>query len=418
MANAFYAQSGGATAVINASACGVIRTARKYSDKINTVYAGQNGILGALTESLIDTAFETDATITALRHTPGSVFGSCRYRLPDNYSDLSAYQRLIDVFKAHNIQYFFYNGGGDSMDTTYKVAFMSENLGYPVSCIGIPKTIDNDLPATYCSPGFASTAKYIATSVKEAALDVQSMSQTSTKVFVMEVMGRHAGWITASAALAMEDKNDAPHILLFPEIGFCREHFLAKVEQCVSDHGYCVIVTSEGIRYADGTFLSASRSTDAFGHVQLGGTAPILARMIKDSLGYKYHWSVVDYLQRSARHLASETDVKQAYAVGKKAVEFALAGESKIMTSIVCESEKIFKWSVGKVPLDMVANVEMKLPADFIAKDELHITEKCRDYLLPLIQGEDYPPYKNGVPDYARLKKVLVEKKLPAFNVP
>ena len=414
--NAFYAQSGGVTAVINASACGVIETARKYPDKIGTVYAGENGILGALNEALIDTQFESRHTIGALRHTPGGAFGSCRYRLAEGDAGLSSYQRLIDVFKAHNIRYFFYNGGGDSMDTAHKVSLMSERLGYPITCIGIPKTIDNDLPATDSCPGFGSTAKYIATSVKEAAMDIRSMSETSTKVFIMEVMGRHAGWITASAALAMENEDDAPHMLLFPEVDFCRESFLARVRESVESHGYCVIVASEGIRYADGTFLSASRSTDAFGHVQLGGTAPILARMVKDSLGYKYHWCVVDYLQRSARHLASEVDVEQAYAVGQGAVELALQGENRVMVSIVRESGETFAWRVGKVPLEMVANVEMKLPADFIAADGLHITPACREYLTPLILGEDFPPFRNGVPDYAHLEKVMVKKKLPDYE--
>lgn len=415
--NAFYAQSGGVTAVINASACGVIEAARAYPDKIGTVYAGKNGILGALSEALIDTQFESKHTIAALRHTPGGAFGSCRHRLPEGEEGLPVYQRLIDVFKAHNIRYFFYNGGGDSMDTAHKVSLMSEKLEYPIACIGIPKTIDNDLPATDNCPGFGSTAKYIATSIKEAALDILSMSETSTKVFIMEVMGRNAGWITASAALAMENEDDAPHMLLFPEVDFCREAFLARVETCVEDHGYCVIVASEGIRYADGTFLSSSRSTDAFGHVQLGGTAPILARMVKDSLGYKYHWCVVDYLQRAARHLASKVDVEQAYAVGKAAVEFALQGENRVMASIVREAGEHFSWHVSKAPLEMVANVEMKLPDDFIAADGLHITKACREYLAPLIQGEDFPPFKNGVPDYARLEKVMVKKQLLPFEV-
>lgn len=414
--NAFYAQSGGVTAVINASACGVIETARNHPNKIGTVFAGKNGILGALKEELIDTSFESGQAIAALRHTPGGAFGSCRYRLPDSEESNMLYQRIIDVFKVHNIRYFFYNGGGDSMDTAHKVALMSERLGYPVICIGIPKTIDNDLASTDSCPGFGSAAKYIATSVKEAALDVISMQETSTKVFVMEVMGRNTGWLTASAALAMKNKNDAPHILLFPEIDFCREFFLSRVRETVENLGYCVIVASEGIRYADGTFLSASRSTDAFGNVQLGGTSPILARMIKDSLGYKYHWCVVDYLQRSARHLASGIDVKQAYAVGKSAVEMALAGKNKIMISIIRESEKAFSWKTGIVPLEMVANVVMKLPNDFIATDGFHITEACRDYLTPLIQEEDIPPFKNGVPDYAQFKKTMTEKKLPDFK--
>jgi len=414
--NAFYAQSGGVTAVINASACGVIETIRAFPDKIGTVFAGKNGILGALHEELIDTQFESEETIAALRHTPGGAFGSCRYKLPEGEEGVNVYYRLIEVFRAHNIRYFLYNGGGDSMDTAHKVSMMSEKLDYPITCIGIPKTVDNDLPATDTCPGFGSTAKYIATSVKEAALDIISMNETSTKVFIMEVMGRNAGWITASAALARDHDNQAPHMLLFPEMEFAREPFLAKVQECVEKYSYCVIVASEGIRYADGTFLSASRSTDAFGHVQLGGTAPILARMVKDALGYKYHWCVVDYLQRSARHLASKVDVEQAYAVGRAAVEFALQGENRIMASIVRNSDPEFSWYIDKVPLEMVANVEMKLPKHFIEPDGLHVTQECIDYMRPLIQGEDYPPYKAGIPSYAQLEATLIEKKLPPFQ--
>lgn len=417
--NAFYAQSGGVTAVINASACGVIETARRYPDQIGKVYAGHNGILGALKEELIDTSLESSETIAGLRHTPGGAFGSCRFKMASIEDNEAQYRRLIDVFQTHNIGYFFYNGGGDSMDTAHKVSYYSQKMGYPITCIGIPKTVDNDLPATDTCPGFGSAAKYIATSVREASLDVVSMCETSTKVFILEVMGRNAGWMTAAAALAMEHENDAPHMLLFPEVEFCREPFLAKVKYTVEEHGYCVIVASEGTHYGDGTFLSASRSKDAFGHVQLGGTAPILARMVKDSLGYKYHWAVVDYLQRSARHLASAVDVEQAYAVGQAAVEFALQGKNGIMTTIVREDDnsKEYIWSIGEAPLEMVANVEMKLPHHFISRDGLHITEECRNYLLPLIQGEDVPPFKDGIPAFVRLTKQLIEKKLPPFSI-
>ncbi len=418
--NAFYAQSGGVTAVINASACGVLETARRHPDKIGKVYAGHNGILGALREELIDTSQESAETIAALRHTPGGAFGSCRYKMSDMKKNEAQYRRLIEVFKAHNIGYFFYNGGGDSMDTAHKVSLYSREMGYPITCIGVPKTVDNDLPATDTCPGFGSVAKYIATSVKEASRDIESMCETSTKVFIMEVMGRHAGWITAAAALAMEDENSPPHMLLFPEVDFCRETFLARVEQIVETQGYCVVVASEGTHYADGTFLAASRTTDAFGHVQLGGTAPILARMVKDSLGYKYHWAVVDYLQRAARHLSSAVDVEQAYAVGRGAVELALEGRNAVMATIVREdasTDDNYIWSIGEAPLEMVANVEMKIPEHFIAADGLHITEECRKYLQPLIQGEDFPPFENGVPVFANLQKAFVEKKLEAFEV-
>ncbi|WP_281645084.1 6-phosphofructokinase [Parendozoicomonas sp. Alg238-R29] len=417
--NAFYAQSGGVTAVINASACGVLETARRHPDKIGKVYAGHNGILGALREELIDTSKESGETIAALRHTPGGAFGSCRFKMSSIEANEVQYRRLIEVFKAHNIGYFFYNGGGDSMDTAHKVSLYSKQMGYPITCIGVPKTVDNDLPATDTCPGFGSVAKYVATSVKEASKDIESMHETSTKVFIMEVMGRHAGWITAAAALAMEEESDPPHMLLFPEVDFCRETFLAKVERIVEKHGYCVIVASEGTHYADGTFLSASRTTDAFGHVQLGGTAPILARMVKDSLGYKYHWAVVDYLQRAARHLASAVDVEQAYAVGRAAVEFALEGKNGVMATIVREesNDDTYVWSIGEAPLEMVANVEMKIPDHFIAADGLHITEECREYLKPLIQGEDFPPFKNGVPVFVKLKKEFVETKLEKFDI-
>ncbi|MGY0218035.1 6-phosphofructokinase [Endozoicomonadaceae bacterium StTr2] len=416
--NAFYAQSGGVTAVINASACGVIETARQYSDKIGTVYAGHNGILGALREELIDTSKETDETIAALRFTPGGAFGSCRYKLPCVDTHRAQYERLIEVFKAHDIGYFFYNGGGDSQDTANKVAQLSKQMDYPLTCIGIPKTVDNDLPLTDCSPGFGSVAKYVAISAQEAALDIQSMCDTSTKVFIMEVMGRNAGWIAAAGALASQKAGDPPHMILFPERGFTRDAFLNKVDETVKSEGYCVIVVSEGVHYGDGTFLSASRTTDAFGHVQLGGVAPTLARMIKEALGHKYHWAVADYLQRSARHIASATDVEQAYAVGKAAVEYAMAGKNAVMTTIVRNDGPEYSWSIGEAPLSDVANVEKMMPDDFISEDGFWITDKCRKYLEPLIRGEDYPPYDaNGMPHFARLNRVYAEKKLPEFEV-
>ncbi|MEW5250139.1 6-phosphofructokinase [Microbulbifer sp. 2201CG32-9] len=410
--NAFYAQSGGVTAVINASACGVIETAREHRDQIGKVYAGLNGILGALREELIDVDCESDATIAALRHTPSGAFGSCRYKLQSLEQNRAEYERLIQVFKAHNIGYFFYNGGGDSADTCLKVSQLSERMGYPIQAIHIPKTVDNDLPQTDNCPGFGSVAKYVAVSTKEAALDVASMCATSTRVFILEVMGRHAGWIAAAGALAQEQDGDPPHIILFPEVAFDREKFLAKVRDTVEQQGYCVIVASEGTRYADGSFLADAGSVDAFGHKQLGGVAPTLAALIKNELGLKYHWALADYLQRAARHIASATDVAQAYAVGRAAVEMALAGKNAVMPTIVRGSGPDYSWSIGEAPLSQVANVEQTVPEEFIRADGFGITQAGRDYLLPLIQGEDYPPYKNGVPQYARLKKVLAEKKL------
>jgi 6-phosphofructokinase len=410
--NAFYAQSGGVTAVINASACGVIETARAHRDQIGKVYAGRNGIIGALREELIDTSKETKTAIAGLRTTPSGAFGSCRHKLQSLETNPAEYERLIDVFKAHNIGYFFYNGGGDSADTCLKVSQLSESMGYPLQAIHIPKTIDNDLPLTDNCPGFGSVAKYIAISTKEAAMDVASMCETSTKVFILEAMGRHAGWIAAAAGLAAEQEGDAPHIILFPEIAFNREKFLAKVNRCVKRHGHCVIVASEGAQYKDGAFLAGGGLKDAFGHTQLGGLAPSLAEMIKSELGYKYHWAVSDYLQRSARHIASSTDVEQAYAVGEAAVKKALEGKNAIMTTIVRGKGKRYTWSIGEAPLADVANVEKQMPRNFITRDGFGITEQARDYLAPLIQGEDYPCYKNGLPQYTRMKNILVPKKL------
>ena len=416
--NVFYAQSGGVTAVINASACGVIETARKHRSQIGKVYAGRNGIIGALREDLIDTSKESRSAIRGLSSTPAGAFGSCRYKLKGLEENRAEYERLIEVFRAHNIGYFFYNGGGDSADTCLKVSQLSEAMGYPLQAIHIPKTIDNDLPLTDCCPGFGSVAKYIAISTREAALDVASMCETSTKVFILEVMGRHAGWIAAAAGLAAEDEGDAPHIILFPEIAFDREKFLAKVARTVKRQGFCVIVASEGTADEEGTFLAESGLKDAFGHSQLGGLAPTLAQMIKDELGYKYHWAVADYLQRSARHIASLTDVKQAYDLGEAAVELALKGRNAIMPCIVRGGGKRYRWSIGEAPLKEVANREKKMPRGYISRDGFGITEAARDYLAPLIEGEAYPEYRYGLPCYVRLKNLAVPKKLKAeFNV-
>jgi ATP-dependent phosphofructokinase / diphosphate-dependent phosphofructokinase len=410
--NAFYAQSGGVTAVINASACGLIETARRYPNKIGKVYAGRHGIIGALTEDMIDTGKESRATIRALRHTPGGAFGSARYKLAGIDKNRAQYERLIDIFRAHDIGYFFYNGGNDSMDTAQKVSEIAVQMAYPIACIGIPKTVDNDLPVTDCCPGFGSAAKYIAVSTREAALDVASMARTSTKVFVLEVMGRHAGWMAAAGGLAGEKAGDAPHIILFPEIEFDRERFLAKVKLCVEKYGYCVIVVSEGVHGPDGKFLAEAGTKDAFGHSQLGGVGPVVAQMTQEAFGYKFHWAVADYLQRSARHIASKVDVDQAYAVGKAAVELALKGRNAVMPVIIRKSSKPYRWSIGEAPLSAVANQEKKLPRNFITADGFGITAAARTYLLPLIGGEDYPPYRHGLPAYAALKGVGVPKRL------
>jgi 6-phosphofructokinase 1 len=410
--NAFYAQSGGVTAVINTTACGVIETARKHRAHIANVYAGRNGIIGALTEDMIDTNKERASAIAALRHTPGGAFGSARYKLKGIEENREEYERLIEVFRAHNIGYFFYNGGNDSMDTAHKVSQVSKKMGFPVQCLGIPKTVDNDLPVTDNCPGFGSVAKYVAVSTREAALDVLSMAKTSTKVFILEVMGRHAGWIAAAGGLAGSKPGDAPHIILFPEVPFDKQAFLRRVRDCVKRYEYCVIVVSEGARYKNGKFLAEAGTRDAFGHAQLGGVAPVVAQMVRDNLGFKYHYAVADYLQRSARHIASATDVKQAYAVGKAAVEFAINGKTAVMPVIKRVSDKPYRWRIDEAPLSRVANKEKMLPARFISKDGFSITEAARRYLQPLIRGEDYPPYINGLPKYVELRNVSVAAQL------
>jgi 6-phosphofructokinase len=413
--NAFYAQSGGVTSVINASACGVIETARRHPDRIGRVYAGRNGILGALTEDLIDTSAEPADAIAALRTTPAGAFGSCRYKLKSLEKNRREYERLIEVFKAHDIGYFFYNGGGDSADTCFKVSQLSQSLGYPLQAIHVPKTIDNDLPLTDCCPGFGSVAKYVAISTLEASLDVRSMAATSTKVFVLEVMGRHAGWIAAAGGLVAD--HGIPVVILFPEIEFDQAAFLERVDALVKQHGYCTVVVSEGCHRADGSFLAEQGTRDAFGHAQLGGAAPVVANMVKEALGHKFHWAVADYLQRSARHIASATDVRQAYELGQRAVELAIEGRNAVMPTIERTSDLPYTYRIGSAPLAAVANAEKFMPRDFITADGFGITEACRRYLMPLIQGEDYPAYRDGLPVYVTLRNVPVPKKLPAFEV-
>ena len=415
--NAFYAQSGGVTAVINVSAQAVIETCRKYPKKIGKIYAGRNGIIGALTEDLIDTSKEPIANIKALGHTPAGAFGSCRYKLKSLEQNRREYERLIEVFKAHDIGYFFYNGGGDSADTCLKISQLSESMGYPLIAVHVPKTVDNDLPITDCSPGFGSVAKYVAVSMREAGLDVASMAKTSTKVFVLEVMGRHAGWITAACGLAAEKQGDAPHVLLFPEIVFDQQKFLARVDDSVRKFGYCAIGVSEGLHGVDGKFIAESGLVDAFGHAQLGGVAPVIANLVKSELKLKYHWAVADYLQRAARHIASKTDVEQCYALGKAAVEYAVKGMNGVMPAVKRITSKPYKWEIIAAPLTEVANREKKMPRDFITPDGFHITQKCRNYLQPLIAGEAYPPYENGLPRYVTLKNVAVKKKLKPFSL-
>ena len=410
-----YAQSGGVTAVINTTAAAVIATAR--ARKV-PVLAAKNGIIGALREELIDTTKESAAAIKALRWTPGGAFGSCRYKLKSIEQNRAQYERLIDVFKAHDIRWFLYNGGNDSADTALKISQIGRELGYAINVIGVPKTVDNDLAVTDCCPGFGSVAKYTAVSVQEASLDVESMAASSTKVFIVEVMGRHAGWIAAAGGLAARNAGEPPHIILFPEIAFDEAAFLARVKATVERVGYCTVVASEGLKNKEGQFLAEAGTRDAFGHAQLGGLAPVLANLVKQKLGYKYHWALPDYLQRSARHLASKTDADQAWEVGKAAVEYALAGKNAVMPVIVRTSDAPYRWKIEPAPLDKVANHEKKLPKNFITRDGYGITAAARRYLEPLIRGEDPPKYlKDGLPDYVQLKKVLVRKKLPTYSI-
>jgi 6-phosphofructokinase 1 len=416
--NILYAQSGGVTPVINATACGVIEAANKNRDRIGKVLAGKDGIIGVLREELIDSSKESKSAIAGLRHTPGGAFGSCRYKLRSIEESKREYERLIEVLRAHDVGYFFYNGGGDSADTAYKVSQIGKKMGFPVQCIGVPKTIDNDLPVTDNCPGFGSVAKYVAVSIMEASLDVESMASSSTKVFILEVMGRHAGWIAAAAGLAARQEGDPPHVILFPEVPFRQREFLKKVRHAVETHGYCSVVVSEGVRNTKGQFLADAGTRDAFGHAQLGGVAPVVAGIVKAKLGYKYHWAVSDYLQRSARHVASATDVEQAYAVGAAAVELALEGKSGVMPVIKRVSNNPYRWKIGETSLGRVANREKMMPKNYITGDGFGITQAARRYLAPLIRGEDYPPYdRDGLPKYVRMKKVLVRKKLPTFEV-
>jgi 6-phosphofructokinase 1 len=410
--NAFYAQSGGVTSVINASASAVILEAKK-SQKIGKVYAGKNGILGALREELIDTSKESKKFIESLKYRPGGVFGSCRYKLKSIEENLKEYKRLIEVFQAHDIGYFFYNGGNDSADTALKISQISNKLNYPLQCIAIPKTVDNDLAVTDCCPGFGSVAKYVVTSTIEAALDVESMHESSTKVFILEVMGRHAGWIAGSSCLAQDSHPGAPHIILLPEVSFNQRKFLSKVKDTVKKNGFCVIVASEGIKDSTGKFIAESDSKDAFGHSQLGGVAPRLAELVNSKLKLKNHWAVADYLQRSASHLSSGVDRTQAYEVGKKAVRFAVNGQNGVMPVIKRKSSKPYRWEVVSAPLTKIANVEKKLPAGFIAKDGFGMTKKARNYFQPLIEGKTNE-LKNI--NYQAGKMEMVAKKLKAWR--
>jgi len=415
--NIFYAQSGGVTPVINATAAGVIDAYNKNKKSFGKLYIGKNGILGALNEDLIDISKENKTQLALLKQTPGGAFGSCRLKLRDFKKSKKDFERLYEVFKKHNIRYFFYNGGGDSQDTTNKVSKFFTEKNYSIICIGLPKTIDNDLPITDNCPGFGSVAKYIATSTLEASLDVKSMCETSTKVFILEVMGRHAGWLAASAGVIKEKAGDPPHLILFPEIQFNQNAFLKKVKETTVKYGYCVIVASEGIKDNKNKFLSDSGLKDSFGHAQLGGVAPVLSSIITNKLKYKVHWAVSDYLQRAARHIASKVDVKQAYTLGLESIKFAKLNHNNIMLTIKNDTIKQkYKWSISTTNLDNVANVEKMLPKNFIKSNGFEITGSCKEYISNLIQGEDYPSYNNGFPQYAKLECKTIKKKLPTYE--
>ena len=414
--NIFYAQSGGVTPVINATAAGVIDEYNKNKKSFGKLYIGKNGILGALKEELIDISMEDKSQLALLKQTPGGAFGSCRLKLNDFKKSKKEFERIYKVFKKHNIRYFFYNGGGDSQDTTNKISKFFSERNYFIVCIGLPKTIDNDLPITDNCPGFGSVAKYIATSTLEASLDVKSMCKTSTKVFILEVMGRHAGWLAASSGVIKEKIGDAPHLILLPEIKFNQILFLKKVKETTIKYGYCVIVASEGIKDGKNKFLSDSGLRDSFGHAQLGGVAPVLSSIINNKLKYKVHWAVSDYLQRAARHIASKVDVDQAYTLGLESIKVAKTNINNIMLTIKNDSmKKNYKWSISSTNLDNVANVEKMLPKNFIKSNNFEITNSCKQYILNLIQGEDYPTYQNGFPKYAKLRCKTIKKKLESY---
>ena len=415
--NIFYAQSGGVTPVINATAAGVIAGYLKNKKVFGKLYIGKNGILGALKEELIDVNNENTKELDLLKYTPGGAFGSCRLKLKDFKKSKKDFDRIYDVFKAHNIRYFLYNGGGDSQDTTNKISKYFSNQKYPLVCLGLPKTIDNDLPVTYTCPGFGSVAKYIATSTLEASLDVMSMSQTSTKVFILEVMGRHSGWLAASSGVIKSNQSDPPHIILFPERKFDKTEFLKKVKNAVSKYSYCVVVASEGIQDKKGKFISDSGEKDSFGHAQLGGVAPMLSNMIMNNLKLKVHWAVSDYLQRAARHISSSVDVDQAYKLGTESVELAKKNITDVMLTIEKKKSSKFKWSIGTTKLDNVANIEKKLPKNYIKSNGYEITAACKKYISNLIEGESFPIFKNGYPLYAKMKCKLIKKKLRKYSV-
>lgn len=411
--NLLYAQSGGVTAVINATAAGVIATARQASGEIGQVLAARNGILGVLRETLVDTAGLSVRDLERLRSTPGGAFGSCRFDLDPADRNPAQYDRLFAVLAAHDVGCFLYNGGNGSMETCRQIQAAADARGYPLTVLGVPKTVDNDIVLTDCCPGFGSAAKYLATSIREVGLDLNAMTTGSGRAFVLEVMGRNAGWLAAACALAAEDDDAAPHLILLPEVAFDEAAFLARVKSVVERSGSCAIVVAEGVRGLGGKVLSI-QDRNQKGYIQLGGAGEVIAEKIHTGLGYKVHYALADYLQRSARHIASRTDTAQAFGVGKAAVRRAIAGNCGVV-GIERLSDEPYLWRTTLQAFDLVANLERQVPPEFIAPDGFGVTDAFRRWCRPLIAGEDWPPFRDGLPDYLRLQLPLVPPRLAPY---
>jgi len=411
--NCLVAQSGGPTSVINASLAGVVAEALNH-ECIEEIYGGVNGVLGILNEQLVDLAAETQQTIRALRHTPGAALGTCRFKLKSQQD----YDRVLQVFEAHNIRYFFYAGGNDSQDTADKISKLAQERGYELRVIGIPKTIDNDLVTTDHTPGYGSVVKYIATTVKEIACDNAAMGQYDL-VQIIEVMGRNAGWIAAGAALAKsrDEPNAAPHLIYLPEVAFSAEKFISDVQHVLQKEKYCVVVVGEGLVDADGNFVStASASADAFGHSQLGGAGEYLRGLVEETLQIKARAVSLGMAQRAAVHCSSQTDNDEAYLAGQAAVEAAIAGETDKMVTLVRGDGETYTCETGLTPLAEIANGVKKLPESWINEDGVSMNFNFYKYALPLIQGEVKVPFENGVPVLAKLKMVKIPRKLGAHS--
>ena len=411
--NCLVAQSGGPTSVINASLAGVVAEALNH-ECIEEIYGGVNGVLGILNEQLIDLAAESQQTIRALRHTPGAALGTCRFKLKSQQD----YDRVLQVFEAHNIRYFFYAGGNDSQDTADKISKLAQERGYALRVIGVPKTIDNDLVTTDHTPGYGSVIKYIATTVKEIACDNAAMGQYDL-VQIIEVMGRSAGWIAAGAALAKsrDEPNAAPHLIYLPEVAFSPEKFISDVQHVLQKEKYCVVVVGEGLVDADGNFVAtASASADAFGHSQLGGAGEYLRGLVEESLQIKARSVSLGMSQRAAAHCSSQTDNDEAYLAGQAAVEAAIEGHTDKMVTLLRGDGDTYTCETGLAPLSEIANGVKKLPESWINEDGVSMNYNFYKYALPLIQGEVEVPYENGVPTFAKLKMVKIPRKLGAHS--